>query len=136
MIREIVKGYLLTLRHFFSPPVTVQYPEVRREPFPRYRGFPALRRDEAGKERCVVCALCVAVCPARCIEMVTGEGPDGKKFPFVYRIEVGRCLYCGLCAEVCPVEAVVLTRKYELSTRLRSGTILDKEELLERGKGE
>ncbi len=135
MIGGILKGFGLTMRYFFTRPITIQYPRVRREPFPGYRGVPALRRWPDGRERCVACALCVAVCPARCIEMTTDTGPDGRKRSLSYRLEVGRCLFCGLCAEVCPEEAVVLTQRYELVLRERGGTCLDKETLLDRGKG-
>ncbi len=84
----------------------------------------------------MACALCVQICPARCIEMVTDTGPDGKKRPAAYKIDVGRCLYCGLCAEVCPEEAVVLSRRYELTFSRRGETLLDKEALLRGGEEE
>ncbi len=135
MIGALVKGYLTTFRHLFRRGVTLRYPDRRRETAPGYRGIPALRRGPDGKERCVACALCVNMCPARCIEMTTDTGPDGKKRPLSYRLDVGRCLYCGLCAEVCPVEAVVLTRRYEMVFRDRVEACLDKERLLKNGEG-
>ncbi len=135
MILDILKGYWLTLRHAFRPPVTVPYPERRRDTAAGYRGVPALRRYPDGRERCVACALCVAMCPARCIEMTTDTGPDGRKRPLTYRLDVGRCLFCGLCAEVCPEEAVVLTRAYELVFRERGEACLGKDALLKNGEG-
>ena len=73
--------------------------------------------------------------PGILAEQVVEPGPEGRKRAASYRIDVGRCLYCGLCAEVCPVEAVVLTRAYELVALDRSETCLDKDALLERGRG-
>ncbi len=136
MVSEIIKGFWVTLRTFFGPPITISYPEERRPVSRGYRGVPSLRRHPDGRERCVACTLCVRICPARCIEMTTGEGPDGAKYPFEYRIDAGRCLYCGLCAEVCPVEAVVLSSSYEFTVRDRRGAILDKEALLALGEKE
>jgi NADH-quinone oxidoreductase chain I len=134
MLSGILKGFRVTLRSFFGPAITVSYPEERREVSRGYRGVPSLRRHPDGRERCVACALCVRICPAKCIEMTTGEGPDGKKFPFEYRLDAGRCLYCGLCAEVCPVEAVVLSTRYEFTVTGRGGAILDKATLLAIGE--
>lgn len=135
-VNALFKGFSLTFRYIFRRGITQQYPEVRREVSPGYRGMPALRKyEETGKERCVACCLCVQICPAQCIVMETGTGEDGLKYPVGYEMEVGRCLYCGLCEEVCPVEAVILSGEYELAPGLREGATLDKEELLNRGEG-
>lgn len=137
MISELIKGYWLTLRHCFRRSITVEYPDIRREPSPGYRGLPALRKyAEDGRERCVACALCVRICPAGCIEMTTETGPDGKKRPVTYSLDIGRCLFCGLCAEVCPEEAIVLSGRYEIIFNDRRGTCLDKDELLKNGEGQ
>lgn len=136
MISALIKGYWLTMRHIFRRDVTLQYPEVKRETSPGYRGLPALRKHPGnGRERCVACALCVQICPAGCIEMTTDTGPDGKKRPVTYDMDIGRCLFCGLCAEVCPEEAIVLTGRYEMVFNDRKVACLDKETLLKNGEG-
>ncbi|MBI5740947.1 MAG: NADH-quinone oxidoreductase subunit NuoI [Nitrospirae bacterium] len=128
---EILKGLALTLKHFFAPAVTRQYPTEKREPFPGSRGLNALVRDpETGKEKCVGCGLCAAMCPSQCIHVYTSEGDDHKKIVDRYEIEVLRCIFCGLCVEACPFGAVALTDHYEYSGFTREEFYFDKERLL------
>ena len=134
MITELIKGFALTFRKMLSKPVTIQYPEERREPSERYRGLHALRRfPETGKERCISCCLCACICPTDCIRLVTSG--EEEKVIDEYDIDLGHCLFCGLCAEVCPEEAIVLTRRYEASYYSRGETILHKDDLLRHGEG-
>ena len=60
---ELVKGMALTLRYFFKPKVTLNYPNEKGPLSPRFRGEHALRRYPNGEERCIACKLCEAVCP-------------------------------------------------------------------------
>jgi NADH-quinone oxidoreductase subunit I len=134
-IRELVRGFSLTLRQMFTKPITIQYPEERREPSERYRGLHALRNDPAtGRERCISCCLCARICPSQCIRLVTSD-QEGRKVIDVYDVDLGHCLFCGLCEEVCPVEAVVLTGRYEAAYYRRPETILHKQDLLRHGEG-
>lgn len=133
-VRELIRGFSLTLRQMFTKPITIQYPEERREPAERYRGLHALRRrPEDGAERCISCCLCARICPTGCIRLVTSG--EEKKVIDIYDVDLGHCLFCGLCEEVCPVEAVVLTRRYEASYYRREETILNKQDLLRHGEG-
>lgn len=133
-IRELARGFSLTLRRMFSKPITIQYPEERREPSERYRGLHALRRHPGtDEERCISCCLCARICPSQCIRLVTSG--EEKKVIDIYDVDLGHCLFCGLCAEVCPVEAIVLTRRYEASYYRRDETILHKGDLLSHGEG-
>lgn len=128
---EIIKGLALTLRHFFSPAVTRQYPEERREPFAGSRALHALVRDEkTGDARCVGCGLCAAMCPSKCIHIYTSEGEDHRKVVDRYEIEVLRCVFCGLCVEACPFGAIVLTDHFEYSGYSREEFYYTKDRLL------
>ena len=134
-VRELFRGFSLTLSRMLSKPVTIQYPEERREPSARYRGLHALRRHPGSdEERCISCCLCAKICPSQCIRLVTSD-EDGKKVIDVYDVDLGHCLFCGLCEEVCPVEAVVLTSRYEAAWYRRPETILHKQDLLRHGEG-
>ncbi len=132
-LTEILKGMALTLRSFFSPAVTRQYPEEKRQPFPGFRGQHAFVRDEAtGKEKCIACGLCGAVCPSKCIYIYTKEDSStGKKVIDRYEIELLRCVYCGFCVEACPVGAVVLTENYEYSDYSRDALYMTREKLMD-----
>ena len=134
MIGALVTGFLTTLRHLFRKPVTIQYPEERREPAARFRGLHALRRyPESGEERCISCCLCAKICPTQCIRLVTSG--EERKVIDTYDVDLGHCLFCGLCAEVCPEEAIVLSPRYEASYYRRGETILRKADLLRNGEG-
>jgi NADH-quinone oxidoreductase subunit I len=129
---EIIKGLALTFKHFISPAVTRQYPKEKREPFPGSRGLHALVKDsETGKEKCVGCGLCAAMCPSQCIHIYTSEGEDHKKVVDRYEIDVLRCVFCALCVEACPYGAVVLTPHFEYSGYKRSEFYYTKDRLLE-----
>ena len=71
----IVKGMALTLRRFFEPKVTVQYPEQAPEIPPRHRGRLQLLYDELGTLKCETCFQCAMACPIECIDM---GGTDTK----------------------------------------------------------
>jgi NADH-quinone oxidoreductase subunit I len=129
---EIMQGLALTLKHLFSPPVTRQYPTEKREPFPGSRGLHALVRNPAtGKEKCVGCGLCAAMCPSQCIHIYTSEGDDNKKVVDRYEVEVLRCVFCALCVEACPYGALALTDHFEYSNYKREDFYYTKEMLLE-----
>lgn len=130
-LTEIIQGMALTLKTFFTRPVTRQYPKEKRPSMPGFRGLHALTRDfETGEARCVGCGLCAAICPSRCIYIYTADSVDHKKIVERYEIEVLRCIYCGFCVEACPYSAVVLTEHYEYSDYSKEAFWMTKEKLL------
>ena len=50
-LAELVTGMALTLRYFFKPKVTLNYPHEKGPLSPRFRGEHALRRYPNGEER-------------------------------------------------------------------------------------
>jgi NADH-quinone oxidoreductase subunit I len=97
----LAKGLMLTLRHFFKPPVTVQFPE-------EVRNFPARARTSLlwFDERCTGCSTCAQACPDGCILVATQPREDGSLDKVRYEIDFRICMYCGLCTEACPYEAI------------------------------
>jgi NADH:ubiquinone oxidoreductase subunit E/NAD-dependent dihydropyrimidine dehydrogenase PreA subunit len=65
----IAKGMALTLRRFFQPKATIQYPETRPDIAPRFRGRLQLLYDEWGNLKCETCFQCAQACPVECIDM-------------------------------------------------------------------
>ena len=66
-LSEILVAMGVTLRYFFKPKVTINYPFEKGPLSPRFRGEHALRRYPNGEERCIGCKLCEAICPAQAI---------------------------------------------------------------------
>ncbi|MDA8173228.1 MAG: NADH-quinone oxidoreductase subunit NuoI [Nitrospiraceae bacterium] len=132
-LADIAKGMALTLKSMFSHAVTRQYPKEKPDVKPGFRGQHAFVRDPGtGREKCIACGLCGAVCPSQCIYIYTKEDPDtGKKVIDRYDIELLRCVYCAMCVEACPVGAVALTESYEYSSYTRDELYMTKEKLLD-----
>jgi NADH-quinone oxidoreductase subunit I len=97
----IAKGLLMTLRHLFRRPFTVQYPEEVRHVPPRARTN-LLWFDE----RCTGCSTCAQACPDGCILVATSPREDGSLNKDRYEIDFRLCMFCGLCVEACPFEAI------------------------------
>jgi NADH-quinone oxidoreductase subunit I len=135
-----IGGLKVTLRHFFSKKVTMQYPEEKWVVPEGYRGAPYLVRDQDGKTKCVSCQLCEFVCPPKAIK-ITPPGPGGapadrpnaEKMPREFEINMLRCIFCGFCQEVCPEEAIFLQKDYSLTGASREEMIYNKEKLLALG---
>ncbi|MES2377253.1 MAG: NADH-quinone oxidoreductase subunit I [Bacteroidota bacterium] len=134
----IIKGLGITMSHFFKKPVTIAYPEEKREFSENFRGMHSLKRDENGKERCTACGLCALSCPAEAITMIAAERQPGEenlyreeKYAAVYEINMLRCIFCGLCEEACPKEAIYLDGDIVPSDYLRKDFIYGKDKLVE-----
>ena len=97
----LLKGLKMTMRHFFKPPVTVQFPEEVRD-FPGRARTSLLWFDE----RCTGCSTCAQACPDGCILVATEPREDGSLNKVRYEIDFRICMYCGLCTEACPYEAI------------------------------
>jgi len=140
----IVKGMGLTLKHYVGMLVnkkanneTIQYPEERREQFPRTRWRHVLSRYDNGLEKCIGCSLCAGACPARCIYVQAAENTDdnrfspGERYAVKYEINMLRCIFCGYCQDACPTGAITLRKDFELSEYNREDALYTKEMLLE-----
>ena len=126
MIIPLLKGLATTLRMVFTKPITQQYPEEKREMFPRWRGHPQLTIDPDGRRRCVACTLCMVVCPSNAIRgIVAAEGTEHEKYPVQFTIDLQRCIFCGLCQEAYPKGAIKLNNAYELAQYDKEALILN-----------
>jgi NADH-quinone oxidoreductase subunit I len=134
---ELWRGLWTTLKMMTERPVTIQYPEEKREVRQRFRGRHVLKRYDNGLEKCIGCSLCAAACPADAIFVEASENTDerrfspGERYASTYEINMIRCIFCGYCEEACPTEAIVLGDNYELSFYDRRSAIYTKEMLLE-----
>lgn len=141
--KALATGFSITMKHYIEqqfkikPTATVQYPEERREQFPRTRWRHVLTRYENGLEKCIGCSLCAGACPARCIYVEAAENTDaeryspGERYAAKYEINMIRCIFCGYCQDACPTGAIVLRKDFELSDYNRDDFLYTKTMLLE-----
>jgi NADH-quinone oxidoreductase subunit I len=136
---SVLAGMWLTLRHVFRRKDTLLYPERKRVFGPRYRGVPALVKDQDGREKCVACYMCQWVCPPLAITIEAAAYPPDhplhsiEKYPGRFEINMLRCIYCGLCEEACPEEAIFMSKTYVVTGTSRELMIFDKQKLYEIG---
>lgn len=133
LLLEFISAFILAMKFFFRPKVTLNYPFEKGPLSPRFRGEHALRRYASGEERCIACKLCEAICPAQAIVIEAEPRPDGSRRTTRYDIDMVKCIYCGLCQEACPVDAIVEGPNYEFATETREELYYDKEKLLSNG---
>jgi len=131
---EFVVAMKLTLKYFFKPKLTINYPYEKGPISPRFRGEHALRRYDNGEERCIACKLCEAICPAQAITIEAEPREDGSRRTTRYDIDMVKCIYCGFCQEACPVDAIVEGPNFEFATETREELYYDKDKRLANGE--
>jgi NADH-quinone oxidoreductase subunit I len=123
-IFEIVRGLRITGKVFFANmwkwvtgrkgALTAYYPEELRADYsPNNRGRHVLTLRPDGQAQCVSCNLCATVCPAFCIEIVSGANFADRahpKSPLRFDIDYSRCVFCGFCVEACPEDAIRMVK--------------------------
>ena len=129
-IWTVLVGMKVTLRHLFTPAVTIQYPDVKVK-------LPELARNRlyVNMDDCIGCDQCAMACPVDCITIETLKStPDvdlgltsvgTKKRLYVTRfdIDIAKCCYCGLYVPPCPTECIKMTDVYEFSEYERGNLI-------------
>jgi NADH-quinone oxidoreductase subunit I len=132
-VRDVWAGFLtilsamaVTLRHLFTPALTVQYPSQRRVLPLRSLNRHVLTIDlDSGKLKCTACDACAKICPTRCIAIV-GAGKGKERHPIEFVIDHNLCMYCNLCVEYCPFDAITMwTGNFEIGAFNRTGLVFD-----------
>ena len=129
LVRAVGRALGVTFRNFWRPPVTVQYPTVKRVYPDRFRGILALVYDkDTGEEACIGCRLCELICPPQVIkvEMLKAEK---RNFAKTFTLELYSCEFCELCVQVCPTDAIIMLKTFDLATADRRALLLDKDRL-------
>ena len=136
-LKTLATGLKVTLKEYFTPKSTEQYPENRKTTLhvaKRHRGRLVFVRDEAGAHKCVACTMCEKSCPNGSIKILSEmrEDPEtGKKKRYLldYSYDMGDCMFCQLCVNACNFGAIEFTNDFENSVFDRDKLVLhlDKE---------
>ena len=95
-VKTLAIGMKTTVKEYFTPKSTEQYPENRKTTLhisPRFRGRLVFERNEDESYKCVGCTLCEKSCPNDTIKIVTEmvEDPEtGKKKRQLVPVRSGR----------------------------------------------
>lgn len=141
-VLSMLGGLFIVFKYLFRRPVTIRYPEEKRQLPDRSRGRQYLTKWEDGLERCVGCELCAIVCPSQAIYVKPAENEPGdvhshgERYASDFQINMLRCIFCGYCEEACPTGAIILSNEYELSGYTRESLIYTKEMLTEKNPGD
>ncbi len=103
----LILSMLVVFKHLFKKPVTLEYPEKKKQPHENFRGKPIAKG-------CVGCATCVRVCPTGAIKLHKNE----------ISFDLKKCIFCGNCSYYCPKGAIVMSSEYELATDKADDLIL------------
>ena len=134
--KSLFIGMGITIKEFFKPVVTLQYPHESLKMSARFRGHIELIRDpESGGNKCIVCGMCQKACPSNCIT-VDGEKREGVKGKVLtlYRLDFTKCSLCGMCVESCKPAAITFSKDYNLAGPSREAYVFDLLKRLEEQK--
>lgn len=129
-IKTLVIGLKTTIKEFFTPKITEQYPENRKELviFDRFSGSLTMPHNENNEHKCIACGLCQMACPNGTLDVKTEmyETEDGKKKKRLvsYNYNLGSCIFCELCVRACPHDAITFDQSFENAVFDRSKLVL------------
>ena len=135
-IKTLATGLKVTMKEYFTPKSTEQYPENRKTTLhvaKRHRARLVMLRDAEGALKSTACTLCEKTCPNGTIkittEMVTTDDGKKKRKLVDYQYDLGDCMFCQLCVNACNFGAIEFTNDFENSTFSRDALVLhlDKE---------
>ena len=139
-IKTLATGMKVTLKEYFTPKSTEQYPENRKTTLhvaKRHRGRLVFKRNEDGSYKCTACTLCEKACPNGTIkilsEMVTNEEGKKKRVLRDYQYDLGDCMFCQLCTNACNFDAIEFTNDFENASFDRGSLVLHLDKELYKG---
>ena len=116
-------GLKVTLKEYFTPKTTEQYPENRKTTLhvaKRHRGRLVFKRNDDKTYKCTACTMCEKACPNDTIKIFAHmeentETGRKKKVLDDYQYDLGDCMFCQLCVNSCNFDAIEFTNDFENS---------------------
>jgi NADH-quinone oxidoreductase subunit I len=110
---SLLIGMKVTIKNFFAPAITLNYPVKKKKMSANFRGMVDLK-----PEACVICYQCIKICPVAALDLthkqvVVETKKKNEITKFTYNAEL--CCFCGLCDEICPTDAIFMNKMYEVS---------------------
>jgi len=118
-VSSAVIGMGITIKHIYTKPVTLQYPDERQVMPERYRGF--VHNDMT---KCDSCNICAKLCPVDCIYIET-EGKAKERYMTRYAIDYNKCIWCSLCTENCHTGSITMSHDYDHSVYDRRSLVYE-----------
>jgi NADH-quinone oxidoreductase subunit I len=141
----VLRAIKTTVSAALRRPVTVQYPNVKKELPHRSRGLPVLLWDfDIDEPFCTGCQVCARYCPVDCMTVTMKPNPkfeEGKskrkRIVDRFYIDYARCMRCDICVEVCNFDAIVMNNTWEgveIARYDRQDLVMDMDKLLAQSK--
>ncbi len=119
-VGTLMTGMKVTLKEFFTPKVTEQYPDNRAtlKMYDRFCGELTMPHDAEGRNKCIACGLCQSNCPNGTIRLTTETVTDPetgrtKKRLVRYEYDLGSGMFCHLRVNVSPTGATRFAPTFE-----------------------
>lgn len=122
---SLIAGMGVTLRYFFKPRVTVEYPKKRLAPL-RFKGPIEFVHDEkTGDHLCISCNACIKICPSACMSLQAERDTNNKRVLTDFKVNHNLCSLCSLCIDVCPTDALQHSMNYDEAAYSKNDFIHD-----------
>jgi len=118
-VGSAVQGMGITIKHIWTRPVTLQYPDERQVMPERFRGF--VHNDMT---KCDACNICAKLCPVDCI-YIEAEGKGKERMMTRYAIDYNKCIWCSLCTENCHTGSITMSHDYDHSVYDRRSLVYE-----------
>jgi NADH-quinone oxidoreductase subunit I len=134
LLREFVSAFVLSMKYFFKPKATINYPFEKNHQSPRFRASTRCAATRTARS-----AASPASCARRSARRRRSRSRPARAATTAprrttrYDLDMVKCIYCGMCQEACPVDAIVEGPNFEFSVETREELLYDKQKLLDNG---
>lgn len=96
----------MTLPSIFKKKETLEYPFMKKEPYPMQKGKIVIDEDD-----CILCGKCSKACPCDAINVTRPNK--------TWEIDHFKCITCSSCIDACPKKCLIMDPAYESVSRTK-----------------